>query len=118
LREKPPLESAIVKKIIAYLNSLDGCRALKRHGGRLRGGEPDIYGSYYGRHFELEVKRSDKVKITPRQASCICKWKKAGAIADVVTSIEDVMNVFQMKGFFLEKKGADTNWRKGSNANW
>ncbi len=86
-----PLESIIVRKILTYLNSQENCRALKRHGGRLRGGEPDISGSYYGRHFEFEVKRTKKDKPTPRQLSCMRKWKDTGAFVAVVTSVEEVV---------------------------
>lgn len=88
-----PLEKDIVKDILTYLNSLEGCRAIKRHGGRLRGGEPDITGCYQGQHLEFEVKRSSKEEATPRQGSNLRKWKAAGAIIGVVYSKKQVVDI-------------------------
>lgn len=85
-----PLEANITKNIIRYLNSLPHTRVVKRKGGRDRGGEPDIYGSYYGRHIELEVKRPKIGIVTERQKSCMRKWKEAHAIVAVVTSVQEV----------------------------
>ena len=47
-----PGEKAIVRAILAYLNSLPGCLARKRWGGGYGvAGDPDITGCIRGRHF-------------------------------------------------------------------
>ena len=102
-RRDIPLETSIVRSILRYLNSLMYCRAMKRHGGRLRGGEADIYGSFHGYHFELEVKRPGIGILTDRQAACLNKWNNEGAISAVVTSIAEVRDVLRRHGS-LDKK--------------
>jgi hypothetical protein len=83
-------ESAIVKAILAYLNSLPGCLARKRWGGGMGvAGEPDIDACLRGRSLQLEVKRPGQ-KPTPLQVKRLEQWRHAGALVGVVTSVEEV----------------------------
>ncbi len=83
-------EKAIVKAILAYLNSLPGCLARKRWGGGMGvAGDPDIDACLRGRSVQLEVKRPGE-KATPLQLMRLDEWRRAGAITGVVTSVEEV----------------------------
>jgi hypothetical protein len=83
-------ESAIVKAILVYLNSLPGCLARKRWGGGMGvAGEPDIDACLRGRSLQLEVKRLGQ-KPTPLQVKRLDQWRHAGALVGVVTSVEEV----------------------------
>ena len=94
MRNTGPLERTITRSILRYLNGLEKCRAVKRHGNALQGGEPDIHGCCHGRALELEVKRPGK-HVTERQKSALRKWETAGAIAGVVRSVEDVKQLLE-----------------------
>ena len=103
---KPPLESSIVNRILKWLTKQPNCYAEKTHGGRWgRAGKPDITGCIKGRRFELEVKRPG-AKPTKLQLEALKKWKEAGAIAEVVTSVEEIKTIL---------KGADET--AGENGN-
>ena len=83
-------EHAIVKAILAYLNSLPGSLARKRWGGGMGvAGDPDITACIGGRHLELEVKRPGE-HLTALQAKRLQEWASAGALAAVVTSVAEV----------------------------
>lgn len=93
-------ERAIVKSILAYLNSLPGCLARKRWGGGMGvAGDPDITGCLGGRHFEFEVKRPGE-RPTPLQLRRLREWEDAGAITGIVTSVAEVRGL-------LEKSSAE-----------
>jgi len=86
-------ERAIVKAILAYLNGQPGCLARKRWGGGMGvAGDPDIDACIRGRSVQLEVKRAGE-KPTPLQLKRLDEWRQAGAIAAVVTSVEDVKSL-------------------------
>lgn len=92
-------ERAIVKSILAYLNSLPGCLARKRWGGGLGvAGDPDITGCIHGRHFEFEVKRPGE-EATALQTRRLCEWTEAGALAAVVTCVSEVRVLLQEKHY-------------------
>jgi len=92
-----PLEASIVRACLKYLNSLEGARFQKRHGGRTRGGEPDISGCLSGRHWEIEVKRKGGSP-TKRQFAALSKWDAAGAFVCCVTSLDELkIHVERMK---------------------
>ncbi len=79
-----PLEKTIVDSIVKYLRTIPGCIVRKRHGTTFGvGGDPDLYGSMNGRHFELEVKRRGNSP-TPLQVTRMRQWREAGAIVGVV----------------------------------
>ena len=82
-------ERAIVKAILAYLNSLPGCLARKRWGGGMGvAGEPDIDACIRGRSLQLEVKRPGQ-KPTMLQLKRLGEWRAAGAIVGVVVSVDE-----------------------------
>ena len=83
-------ERAIVRSILAYLNSLPCCLARKRWGGGMGvAGEPDIDACIGGRSLQLEVKRPGE-KPTALQLKRLDEWRQAGAVTGVVTSVEEV----------------------------
>jgi hypothetical protein len=83
-------ESAIVKAILAYLNSLPGCVARKRWGGGMGvAGDPDIDACIRGRSVQLEVKRPGEMP-TPLQLKRLEEWRQAGAVVAVVHSLAEV----------------------------
>lgn len=91
-----PLEKSIVASILRYLNSLPGCYACKVHGGAYMAGWPDIIGCCRGRALALEVKRPGQ-KATPLQVAVLEKWRRAGAVAAVVTSRKEVEELLLRK---------------------
>ena len=83
-------ESAIVKAILAYLNTLPQCLARKRWGGGMGvAGEPDIDACLRGRSLQLEVKRPGQ-RPTLLQLKRMEEWCQAGAIVGIVTSVAEV----------------------------
>lgn len=83
-------EADIVRAILRYLKGVDGCFAWKEHGGMYgTAGIPDIIGCYRGLFFGLEVK-TESGKPTKLQEATIRKIKKAGGIALVVRSVDEV----------------------------
>jgi hypothetical protein len=88
-------ERAIVKAILAYLNSLPGCLARKRWGGGMGvAGDPDIDACIRGRSVQLEVKRPGE-KPTLLQLKRLEEWRQAGALVGVVTSVAEVRTLFE-----------------------
>mgnify|MGYP001222844928 CR=1 FL=1 len=81
-------ERAITEAIIRWLRQ-QGAHVIKTHGGPHRRGLPDLIGAYRGRALALEVKRPGG-RPTPLQQYELERWATAGAVAGVVTSIEDV----------------------------
>ena len=89
------LETEITNKILKYLNDLDCCEARKQHGGPYaQRGEPDIDCVYRSVSLKLEVK-TEKGKVSKLQTSRIEKWRKAGAVACVVRSVEDASRMIE-----------------------
>ena len=90
-----PREAALVKQIMAVLRATPGVVARKRHGSAWSvAGDPDIYGSICGRHFEIEVKRRDSV-LTELQKVRIRDWARAGALVGVVGSAEEALGLLE-----------------------
>ena len=91
-------ERAIVKAILAYLNSLPGCLARKRWGGGMGvAGDPAIDACLRGRSVQLEVKRPGE-KPTPLQVKRREEWRQAGAIVAVVVSVDDAKSLLAREG--------------------
>ncbi|MBT9168970.1 MAG: hypothetical protein DDT19_02322 [Syntrophomonadaceae bacterium] len=88
-----PLEKTITAAVLRWLRAQPGCYAIKTHGDYRQAGQPDIIGSYRGKCFALEVKRPGG-KVTPLQTAILVKWGEAGAVAGVVTSVEDVKKIW------------------------
>lgn len=90
-------ERAIVKSILAYLNSLPACLARKRWGGGMGvAGDPDIDACLRGRSVQLEVKRPGE-KPTALQLRRLDEWQRAGAVAAVVHSVMEVKKLLTEK---------------------
>ena len=88
-------ERAIVKAILAYLNSLPGCVARKRWGGGMGvAGDPDIDACIHGRSLQLEVKRPGE-KPTALQSKRIEEWRQAGAVVGVVRSLAELKDLLR-----------------------
>jgi hypothetical protein len=87
-----PREASIVKACLDYLNGLSCAQFQKRHGARTRSGDPDIYGSLAGRHWEIEVKRPGK-EPTERQYARLGVWSKAGAIVCWISSVDQLREI-------------------------
>jgi Holliday junction resolvase len=81
------LEKNIVNKILKYLKSLDGCFCFKHNG--LTAGIPDIICCYKGRFFAFEVK-NETGRVTNLQKAIIEKLNRAGGVAVVVRSVDEV----------------------------
>lgn len=82
-------ESGLVKKILAYLRA-QGFWARKNHGGRFTdAGLPDILAVKDGRAYFFEVK-TEAGRATEIQIHTIEKLRAAGAVAEIVRSVEDV----------------------------
>lgn len=92
MNRRPPKESAVVNRILSYLNGLPQCKAIKIHGAVFgRAGEPDILVCYEGWFVALEVKRPGSAgNTTPLQEAALEAWRKAYGVAGVVTSVEEV----------------------------
>ena len=93
-------EKAVVKSIIEYLNTLESCFCHKTHGGfyeSLRG-KPDITGVIKGRRFDFEVKADESCDATPLQEAVIRKFCRAGGIACVVRSVDEVEKILKKEG--------------------
>ena len=83
-------ESDIVKAIMRYLKTVPNCFAWKEHGGMYgTAGIPDIIACINGKFYGFEVK-TDKGQPTELQKATIRKIIKAGGIALVVRSVDDV----------------------------
>jgi hypothetical protein len=88
---KPRLETTICKNIQRQLLAIPGCYVEKRHGGTYTtAGRPDLSGCYYGRRFEIEVKRPGGT-LTNLQFAELVAWKQVGAICGVATSEIDTI---------------------------
>ena len=88
-------ESDIVKKIISYLRTVQNCFCWKEHGGMYgTAGIPDIISCIDGQFIAFEVKTATG-KTTALQDSTIAKIRKAGGVAVVVRSVDDVKAVIE-----------------------
>lgn len=86
-------EADIVKAIMKFLKTLPNCFAWKEHGGMYgTAGIPDIIACIDGKFYGFEVK-TDIGKPTKLQESTIRKINKAGGIAVVVRSVDDVKSI-------------------------
>lgn len=93
MTEYVPLERQIQKNILKYLNSLPNTRAVKWSQNGRQKGNPDILCCINGRLVLFEVKRPLLGKATLLQRETIKKWKEAGAISEIVESVDDVRDI-------------------------
>ncbi|MCM1439356.1 MAG: VRR-NUC domain-containing protein [Roseburia sp.] len=88
-------ESDIVKAIMKYLKTMPNCFCWKEHGGMYgTAGIPDIIACIGGRFFGFEVK-TENGKPTGLQEATIRKIIKAGGLAAIVRSVEDVRTIVE-----------------------
>jgi hypothetical protein len=86
-------ESSLVAEILRALRALPGVVVRKRHGSAWGvAGDPDLYGSIAGRHFEIEVKRPGG-RPTALQQARLKQWAASGARVGVATSIEEALRI-------------------------
>jgi len=86
-------ESALVAEILRALRALPGVIVRKRHGSAWGvAGDPDLYGSIQGRHFEIEVKRPGD-RPTALQEARMKQWAATGALAGVARSVEEALDI-------------------------
>jgi hypothetical protein len=91
-------ESALVAEILRALRALPGVMVRKRHGSAWGvAGDPDLYGSIQGRHFEIEVKRPGD-RLTALQEARMKQWAATGALAGVARSVEDALHIVRADG--------------------
>lgn len=84
------LEKTLIQNIRKYLQSLPECFFWKEHGGQYgTAGIPDIIVCYKGRFYGLEAKVGTN-KPTRLQEATIAAIRKAGGVAGVVKSVDDV----------------------------
>lgn len=96
MRRQPILEKAVVGRIMAALRKVPGVVVRKRHGTVMGvAGDPDLYGTVRGRHFEVEVKRPNdpSSQLTKLQTQRLLEWKTAGAITGVARSVGDALTI-------------------------
>lgn len=84
------LESKIKAAIMKELEKVPGLMVRKQHGAA---GDPDLYGSYHGQHFELKVKRPG-AHCTPLQVQRLQEWARAGALTGVVHNAAEALEAF------------------------
>ena len=85
-------EKSIVDASLRWLRKLPECKARKRRGGVSNKGHPDIYGSIFGIHFEIEVKAPGN-KPTKLQKVRLDEWDNAGAITGVSYSLDETKSI-------------------------
>src|ERR1035441_10960702 len=94
MRHQLVLEKAVVARIMVALKKFPHVVVRKRHGTVMGvAGDPDLYGTINGRHFEIEVKRPNdpSSQLTELQTQRLMEWKAAGAITGVARSVEDAL---------------------------
>lgn len=90
-------EKAIENKIKSYLKTIDGLYFFKEHGGLYgTAGVPDIICCYKGLFVALEVKAEDG-NATTLQNATIKRIRKAGGIAEIVRSVDEVKRIIESK---------------------
>jgi hypothetical protein len=99
MRKQPVLEKHVVARIMKALKQQQGVVIRKRHGTAMGvAGDPDLYGSIGGRHFEIEVKRPDDPGSVPTelQAHRMQEWRAAGALVGIARSVEDALAILDV----------------------
>ncbi len=102
MRRQTVLEKSVVAAIMRRLRDEPGVVVRKRHGTAMGvAGDPDLYGSYRGKHFEIEVKRpfDSKSQLTKLQAQRQDEWRINGnAIVGVARGPEDALVILGIVG--------------------
>ncbi len=96
MRRQPVLEKSVVARIMAALKKYPSIVVRKRHGTAMGvAGDPDLYGTINGRHFEIEVKRPNdpSSQLTELQTQRLMEWKLAGAITGVARTVDEALAI-------------------------
>jgi hypothetical protein len=99
MRKQPVLEKHVVARIMKALRQQRGVVVRKRHGTAMGvAGDPDLYGSIRGRHFEIEVKRPDDPGSIPTelQVQRMREWNESGALVGIARSVEDALAILEV----------------------
>jgi len=89
-------EVTIVNKILNYINSLPQGVAEKVQGTARSSGKADINACINGRSIRIEVKTSDHGnKESKKQSINLKRWSAAGAVCDVVYSLEELKELLE-----------------------
>ena len=97
MKQRIASEKSLVNSIMARLRKVPGIVVRKRHGTAMGvAGDPDLYGSYRGKHFEIEVKRANdpRAQLTKLQAERGREWSIEGnAMWGVARSPEEALAI-------------------------
>ena len=97
MKRQPVLEKSIVVSIVKALRVQPGVVVRKRHGTAMGvAGDPDLYGTVGGRHFEIEVKRPGS-QLTELQVQRLREWSQAGALTGVAHTAEDALRILGLE---------------------
>ncbi len=107
-----PKEKQVVSKIMAAAKKIPGLVLRKRHGTAMGcGGDPDLYGSFRGRHVEIEVKVPyvPKSQLTKLQTYRQHEWSVDGqAVVGVARSIDEFLAILALVA--PELRHAESVW--------
>jgi hypothetical protein len=109
MRRQPVLEKYLVARIMNALKRQRGAVVRKRHGTAMGvAGDPDLYGSVRGRHFEIEVKRPDDPGSIPTELQVLRmqEWRAAGALVGIARSVEDALAILDVTAPDSEQEGS------------
>jgi Holliday junction resolvase len=90
---------SVVQPVLRWLNSLPGCKAINIHGSvYMERGTPDIIGCYKGRMFLFECK-TDIGQLRPDQIIRLQQWRRSGAAAVEIRSLDQAKEILRGLGF-------------------
>ncbi|MCC6366880.1 MAG: hypothetical protein IT165_25440 [Bryobacterales bacterium] len=96
MRRQPTLEHCIVARIMKTLRTYPHVVVRKRHGTAMGvAGDPDLYGTINGGHFEIEVKRPNdpSSQLTKLQEQRLQEWAAGGSIVGVARCVHDALQI-------------------------
>jgi rubrerythrin len=101
VRRQTVLEKSVVGRIVAALKKHPGVVVVRKRHGTAMGvaGDPDLYGTIRGQHFEIEVKRPGDAssQLTKLQTERLLEWTIAGAITGVARSAHEALVILGLK---------------------
>lgn len=123
MRRRSVLEKNVVARILTALRKYPHIVVRKRHGTAFgMAGDPDLYGTMNGRHFEIEVKRpgDPSSQLTELQTKRLLEWKMAGAITGVARTVDEALAILGKQHARPEERAVwlcsgcrDYRWRGG-----
>lgn len=91
-------EAKLIEKTKRYLKTLPFCEFRKVHGNAFTASEPDLDIVYKSISIKAEAKAPKDQggkAATPRQAARIREWRRAGAVAFVFRTVDEVRTVIE-----------------------